>query len=357
MSLSSSSLKPAFYGLLILLAVLAPLYVTNAYHLHILIVVGIVTVAALGVRMVISIGQWSFGQAGMMAVGAYITVMLVVHSHLNFWIAFPIAGLGTMVVAYVLGYPALKLKGAYFSILTLTFGVVIKQLIMLNELRPWTGGAVGIYNIPPPHRFFIVDFSASKVPYYYFIFAILFATISVMYLMERSRLGKTFAAIRQGDTLAESVGVDITRYKVLAFVVASMLTGLVGAFSAHYYLLVHPENYRMWDSIYFVAYATIVCGTRYTSSLMLPSLCGTGSLFGPVLGSLVLVVAVELVRRFAEYQSIAYALLLLIVIMFLPRGAISLPEVVLSWARSVNWARISRIPLALRGRRVEAGDE
>lgn len=342
MSLSSSSLKPAFYGLLILLAVLAPLYVTNAYHLHILIVVGIVTVAALGVRMVISIGQWSFGQAGMMAVGAYITVMLVVHSHLNFWIAFPIAGLGTMVVAYVLGYPALKLKGAYFSILTLTFGVVIKQLIMLNELRPWTGGAVGIYNIPPPHRFFIVDFSASKVPYYYFIFAILFATISVMYLMERSRLGKTFAAIRQGDTLAESVGVDITRYKVLAFVVASMLTGLVGAFSAHYYLLVHPENYRMWDSIYFVAYAIIG---------------GTGSLFGPVLGSLVLVVAVELVRRFAEYQSIAYALLLLIVIMFLPRGAISLPEVVLSWARSVNWARISRIPLALRGRRVEAGDE
>lgn len=342
MSLSSSSLKPAFYGLLILLAVLAPLYVTNAYHLHILIVVGIVTVAALGVRMVISIGQWSFGQAGMMAVGAYITVMLVVHSHLNFWIAFPIAGLGTMVVAYVLGYPALKLKGAYFSILTLTFGVVIKQLIMLNELRPWTGGAVGIYNIPPPHRFFIVDFSASKVPYYYFIFAILFATISVMYLMERSRLGKTFAAIRQGDTLAESVGVDITRYKVLAFVVASMLTGLVGAFSAHYYLLVHPENYRMWDSIYFVAYAIIG---------------GTGSLFGPVLGSLVLVVAVELVRRFAEYQSIAYALLLLIVIMFLPRGAISLPEVVLSWARSVNWARISRIPLALRGRRVEAGDK
>ena len=342
MSLSSSSLKPAFYGLLILLAVLAPLYVTNAYHLHILIVVGIVTVAALGVRMVISIGQWSFGQAGMMAVGAYITVMLVVHSHLNFWIAFPIAGLGTMVVAYVLGYPALKLKGAYFSILTLTFGVVIKQLIMLNELRPWTGGAVGIYNIPPPHRFFIVDFSASKVPYYYFIFAILFATISVMYLMERSRLGKTFAAIRQGDTLAESVGVDITRHKVLAFVVASMLTGLVGAFSAHYYLLVHPENYRMWDSIYFVAYATIG---------------GTGSLFGPVLGSLVLVVAVELVRRFAEYQSIAYALLLLIVIMFLPRGAISLPAVVLSWARSVNWARISRIPLALRGRRVEAGDK
>ena len=342
MSLSSSSLKPAFYGLLILLAVLAPLYVTNAYHLHILIVVGIVTVAALGVRMVISIGQWSFGQAGMMAVGAYITVMLVVHSHLNFWIAFPIAGLGTMVVAYVLGYPALKLKGAYFSILTLTFGVVIKQLIMLNELRPWTGGAVGIYNVPPPHRFFIVDFSASKVPYYYFIFAILFATISVMYLMERSRLGKTFAAIRQGDTLAESVGVDITRYKVLAFVVASMLTGLVGAFSAHYYLLVHPENYRMWDSIYFVAYAIIG---------------GTGSLFGPVLGSLVLVVAVELVRRFAEYQSIAYALLLLIVIMFLPRGAISLPEVVLSWARSVNWARISRIPLALRGRRVEAGDK
>ena len=337
MSLSSSSLKPAFYGLLILLAVLAPLYVTNAYHLHILIVVGIVTVAALGVRMVISIGQWSFGQAGMMAVGAYITVMLVVHSHLNFWIAFPIAGLGTMVVAYVLGYPALKLKGAYFSILTLTFGVVIKQLIMLNELRPWTGGAVGIYNIPPPHRFFIVDFSASKVPYYYFIFAILFATISVMYLMERSRLGKTFAAIRQGDTLAESVGVDITRYKVLAFVVASMLTGLVGAFSAHYYLLVHPENYRMWDSIYFVAYAIIG---------------GTGSLFGPVLGSLVLVVAVELVRRFAEYQSIAYALLLLIVIMFLPRGAISLPEVVLSWARSVNWARISRIPLALRGWRL-----
>jgi hypothetical protein len=76
-----------------------------------------------------------------------------------------------------------------------------------------------------------------------------------------------------------------------------------------------------------------------------------------VLGSLVLVVAVELVRRFAEYQSIAYALLLLIVIMFLPRGAISLPEVVLSWARSVNWARISRIPLALRGRRVEAGDK
>ena len=340
MSLSRSNIKPAFYILIILLGILAPVYISDPYHIHILIIVGIAAVAALGVRLVITIGQWSFGQAGMMAVGAYVAVMIVVRADLNYWIAFPIAGIVTALVALVLGYPALKLKGAYFAILTLTFGVVIKQLVILNELRPWTGGAIGIYNIPPPHRFIWVEFASSKIPYFYFMLGIFLATIAVMYLMERSRLGNTFGAIRQADTLAESVGIDIARYRVLAFVVASMFTGLVGAFSAHYFLLVHPENYRMWDSIYFVAYAIIG---------------GTGSLFGPVLGSLVLVVAVEVLRRFAEYQSIAYSLLLLVVIMFLPRGAISLPEVILFWIRSVNWSKIPRVPFPLRGRSVVAG--
>ena len=129
MLLSKSNIKAVFYVTLMLLAVLAPAYITDPYHLHILIVVGISAIAALGVRLVITIGLWSFGQAGMMAVGAYVAVMLVVRLDFNYWLAFPIAGFATALVAYVLGYPALKLKGAYFGILTLTFGVVIKQII------------------------------------------------------------------------------------------------------------------------------------------------------------------------------------------------------------------------------------
>ena len=121
------SAKSVLSTLFILGAAIVPIWMTQPYYLHILILVGLFSIASLGVRALLLIGQMSFGQAGFMAIGASVSAFLVAQFGWNFWLAFPVSGLAAAGMAAMIGYPALRLKGTYFAILTMALGLAIRQ--------------------------------------------------------------------------------------------------------------------------------------------------------------------------------------------------------------------------------------
>jgi branched-chain amino acid transport system permease protein len=335
---SGNRLRPIASTLLVIFFTLLPLCIKDPYVIHLLIAAGLFSSAALGVRLVMNTGPWHFGQGAFMTIGAYGSAIMVTRVGLSFWYALPLSALGAALLGLVFGYPALKVKGAYFAILTFALSGVLKQIIVITP--GITGGLPGMYGIPVPSRIDIlglsVDFT-SKVSFYYLVFTLLFITVLVMYRLDKSRLGPLFKAIMQNDTLSESVGVNVLLFRILAFVIACVVGGLVGAISAHYYTIVHPDFFGVWQSIYLVAY--VIIG-------------GVGSVFGPIIGSFLLIITFELLRSAQAYQAVTYAALMIVVILFLPGGIISLGPLIS--ARAVATGKIVKKVVA---RRYQKGTE
>ena len=301
---------------IVVVAVLVPVFVSDRYYLHILILSALFSVPALGVRLVVRTGQWTFAQAGFMTLGAYSSGLLALKLDWPTWLTIPIAGLLSAALALIVGYPTLRIKGVYFAIVTMAMGLALRQVIIMT--KDISGGIIGLFDVPglSPLGGLELPSSSGSVPFYYFALFLLAITLLIMYRLEHSRVGSTFKAINQGDVLAEAVGVNIMGYKVMAFVIASSLAGVAGALSVHYYLVLHMNFFGLWHSIFFVIYAVVG---------------GVGVVIGPVIGSYGLISARELLTDFGEYQAVGFGVVLLVVIMFLPGGVVSLPEVVVGW--------------------------
>jgi branched-chain amino acid transport system permease protein len=287
-----------------------PLWLNAPYHLHLAITIAMFSIAALGARLLLLVGLWSFGQGVFLTIGAYTSAILVVDLGLSFWVAFPVAAFGGAVAAAALGYPALRLRGAYFAIFTMVLVFVVREGIILSP--GVTRGASGFVGVPRPDPIAIggieVSFG-SRERLYTIVAALLLLTMGVMYRIDRSRLAKVFAAIRQDEVLAESVGTNVTRYRMGALVIAAFFTTATGAFSAHYYSAAHPEIWSLWPSIFIMTYAIIG---------------GVGSVFGPVVGATVGVLVVEVLRATQGLQGILLGVALMIVVFVMPGGLIAL---------------------------------
>ncbi len=295
---------------------LLPLWVKEAYYLHIFIEIGIYSIAALGIRLVLTSGQWNFGQAGFMAIGGYTSSLLVLDlGWPPLWATLPVASLFATLVGLAVGYPALSTKGIYFAMITLCLGLVVRQGII--TFPGFTGGLIGLYGVPAPTPIPFMgalgNWVVSKVPAYYTILGLLALTLVVMHRIDRSRLGIVLRSISENETLAKSAGINVVKYKLIAFVIASFFGGLAGAFSVHYHMLCHPDSFSLWDSIFMVLY--VVFG-------------GVGSIFGAVLGTAVLISATELLRFTGAFRMVIYASIMIVTILFLPKGLISLPQAV-----------------------------
>lgn len=298
---------------LALISGLIPFFTKDPYLLHVLILIAVFSIISLSVRLVFITGQWNFGQSALALLGMYTSVLLVVHLGMSFWVALFLSGLSAAIVALLFGYPSLRLKGAYFGMVTMSLILLVQQTIVVMDSV--TGGIRGFdHPIPPPDpiRIFglLVEFSpVSKVPFYYLIWLLSVLTVLVMYRLDNCRLGLIYRAIRQNTDLAESVGINSLGYRVQVFVIGAFFTGLAGSFLAHYLQLAHPNNFSLWTSIYVVAYAI---------------LGGMGSVVGPIVGTALMVGTFELLRAVPGYQSVGYAIVMLLVIRFLPHGLISL---------------------------------
>lgn len=295
----------------LLILVLLPVFIKSPYELHLLIMIMTGSIAALGFRLVYNTGKTSVAQGSFVAIGAYTSALLATRLGLSFWLTLPLAGLVAAAIGGIIGYPALKLRGSYFVILTFGLAEAI-HLALLNGGN-FTGGVMGITTIPPPNPIVLPGLASiefiSKVPYYYLALALLILTIVVMYRLDHSRMGRIFGAIHDNDKLAESVGISLGMYTTLAFTIACFFTGLNGAFLAHYIRVITPGSYTIWHGVYYLMYTIIG---------------GAGSIVGPIIGTAGLLYLSRFLVAFGRYQLMIYGAILIVFMLFLPNGLLSL---------------------------------
>jgi branched-chain amino acid transport system permease protein len=289
----------AYPGLTAAVILGVPLVVRDPYPLHLAVTIAMFSIAALGARLLLLVGLWSFGQGVFLTIGAYTSAILVVDHGISFWAALPASAIGGALAAAALGYPALRLRGVYFAIFTMVLVFATREGIILSPAV--TRGASGFVGVPPPDPITIggVEVSFQSPQALYTIVAVLLLlTMGVMYRIDHSRLGKMLAAIRQDEVLAESIGIQLIRYRLSAFVIAGFCAAAAGSFSAPYYAVAHPEIWGLWPSIFILTYAIIG---------------GVGSVFGPVAGATVGVLAVEVLRATEGLQGLLLGVTLIII--------------------------------------------
>jgi branched-chain amino acid transport system permease protein len=288
--------------------ILLPLLLSGPYYTHILILTMMQVVLASSMRLINLSGQMSLSHGGMMTVGAYTSALLVMKAGFSFWVAMPISGLFVALIAGVVGYPFVRLKGIYFSIVTIFFSEVV--VLTAQQWQSLTGGSAGIFAIPRPNAFFLLNFS-SKTDFYYLMLVLMVVCLLILYAVERSRIGMILRAIQQADSLSESVGIDTTGFKVLAFAIGSFFAGLMGAFYSHYISAINPDAFAFLFTINILVYMTVGGEKRF---------------IGPILGASVLTILPEVARPLKAFMPFLYAAVLIAVIFFVPEGMVGLPK-------------------------------
>jgi len=322
MSKGARLVKPASYTALVVLLFLVPLFVKGAYFLHILIMAGIAIILTSSLRTIATTGQISLAHAGFMAIGAYTSALLVMKLNFSYWVALPLGGIAAALLALLVGYPFVRVKRVYFAMLTLFMGAIIRLTIM--EWRGLTGGTSGLLGIPPPNSIVIPGFLNiafdSKVPYYYLILALVLISLLFLHRIDSSCVGRTLLAIQQGDFVAESVGINVTRFKVFALCVGCFFAGITGSFYAHFIKVLTPDSFGVLQAIYLVVYMVVGGRRRF---------------YGAILGAFILTLLPEFFRILREYQPFVFIGILLVIIFLLPDGLVSLPEAVKSRIKKV----------------------
>lgn len=246
-------------------------------------------------------GQTCLGAAGFFCVGAYTEAILATKAGISFWLCLPIAGIFSMLVGLLLAWPTLRMSGIYLAIVTIGFSE-IARLLALN-LTPLTGGAYGIKNIPVP-KFFSLEFTDSKKYYYLFLaLAVLFIFVTNRVL--KSKIGRAWMSIREDEQAAKSLGVNTSFYKANNFMYGAFWMGLAGAMYAPYA--------RFIDSTYFVL-------DEGWNILEMVILGGSGTLFGPILGSVIVNFLTEVLRPIGQWRLVGLAILIIVMMWVRPQG-------------------------------------
>jgi branched-chain amino acid transport system permease protein len=250
-----------------LFAVVVPLALSE-YYLSILNLILIAVVGAVGLNILVGYtGQISIGHGALMSVGAYTAANLIVRLHAPFWLALPAGGAMAALIGVLIGTPSLRIKGLYLAIATLAGQLIIEWTI--NHV-PWiSGGVQASIEVPRP-TFFGTPLKAQSQLYLFLLFFAALAIVGAINLI-RSRIGRAFIAIRDQDIAAEIIGIDIFRYKLLAFAISSFYAGVTGVLYTYYLGIANYEQFQIGVSIDYLA--MIIIG-------------GLGSILGSILGAI-----------------------------------------------------------------------
>ena len=303
--------RRAVAPVVILVAASAPLWVWNPYHLHTLIMAGIFAVLALSLNLLLGYtGQLSLGHAAFFGIGAYATALVSVKLEMSPWLGMLAATVLPGLAGWGIGRLALKLRGAYFVLLTISFAGVV-SLVSVNWMD-LTNGPLGIPGVPAlavalpglPELSF-----RGKGAFYYLVLAAVVVAYVLCRRLVASRVGRALVALRENEALAESVGIDGTFYLVIAAAISAAMAGAAGGLYAHYTRFVSPEVFLFTYTVTMVI--MVVAG-------------GKGTLAGPVLGAVIFTVLPEALRALAswQWQMLLYGLLLIAALFFMPRGIV-----------------------------------
>lgn len=266
-------------------------------------------------RLLTLTGEWSLAHVVIMGVGAYASALFTKELGIYVPVSIALGGVTAALIAVLLSFPLFRMKGFYFLIGSFAAGEIIR--LLWKRFRDPFGGAKGIKGIDPMPDFSIgiYDFDFFEpVSYYYLSGAVVIVCLWILWRIERSPVGLTFHAVHWQDKLAEASGVNLRAYRTLAFAVASGFAGISGGLMAHYIGTINPNGFDI-DLMVFVLTWAIVGGT--------------GTFYGPILGCVVLTVLNEVVLRemgFEQMRPLIYGLILILSILFMPKGLESLVE-------------------------------
>ena len=304
-------MKKGLLIFLILIGILAaiPLFLHDPFLIHLLIMIMMYATMSIGWNIIGGYtGQVSFGNAAFFGLGAYATAILLVNFNINPWLGMLAGCVLSICLAVIVGYPCFRLQGHYFAIATIAVGEIM-GLIFTNW--DYVGAAVGIYLPIMGESFANFEFHSTKIPYYYIILAMMLFAIAVSYAVEKSRLGYYFRAIKDDPDGARSLGINIQKYKMIAFSISAVLTSICGTFYAQYVLYIHPSS--TMDLMMSIHLCIIVM------------IGGIGKLFGPVLGAFIFIPLMELTRVYLGSKGqgidmIIYSVLVIIIAIWRPQG-------------------------------------
>ena len=283
-------------------ALVLPLVMRDGYLLGVVISAYITAIAVYGLNVLVGFtGQLSLAHGGFFGIGGYTAGLLMVNG-VSFWLALPASLALTGTLAFFVGMIALRTRGAYFAVFTLALGVIIT--ISIERWESVTGGTDGLIGIPPPAAIGPISFT-SLAAQYYLVLAFLALTVYTSVSIARSLVGRSFIAVRQSENLARAIGIDVGRTMRLSFVISATFAGLAGVLYASYLGYIGPGM------------SSVAMTFRKLLFLMLG---GAGSLAGPLVGTLLISIAMQALQAFEQYQLVLLGPLLVIIMIFFPNG-------------------------------------
>ena len=302
------NIRWSLLGAAAVLAMLFPLYAGNFVG-QVLLMVGLFILMGMGLNLEVGIaGLLDLGFVAFYAVGAYTTALLTADSpfalaHLSYWEAMPIAVLASIIVGIIFGIPVLKVRGDYLAVATLGLGEIVRVIVLSDAAAPLLAGAKGILQIPRPA---IGDFYfTSPVSLFYLALAAALIAAYFAWRLEESRLGRAWMAIRDDEDVAQALGINLIRVKLLAYGLGAAFAGLAGSIFATMLGTIYPHSFQLIISINILA--LIIVG-------------GMGSLPGVALGAAVLIGLPEALREFGEFRFLFYGLAIIAVMRLKPEG-------------------------------------
>jgi branched-chain amino acid transport system permease protein len=290
------------FAALAIIIIFIPVFVESKYYFIVLNVIGLNTIVVAGLNLLIGFaGQISLGHAAFYGMGSYFSGILTVNYGFPPWPAMLVGMLATGAVAYLVGYPSLKLRGHYLVMATLGFSIIV--YILMGQLEGLTGGHDGLIGIPPL-SIGGISFD-NDLKNFYLIWTFVFFSMLVSRNLLNSRVGRALRAIHGSEVAASSLGVNTANYKVKVFVLSAMFASVSGSLYAHYITFISPSTYDFYYSIQVVT--MVIVG-------------GMGSLWGPLFGAAILTSISEALHVAKQYHIVAYGLFLCLVIIFLPEG-------------------------------------
>ncbi len=259
---------------------------------NVVVSLGVNGLLALSMYAVLAAGQLSLGQAAFMGLGAYASALLTLRAGLPFWAVLPLSPLVPVGFALLVGGPTLRLSGIYLAIATIGLGEVLRAVYLNLDVL---GGALGLSGIPESAPLWL-------------IFALLAVALLAFWRLGRSRIGRAMEAMREDETAALAMGINVRRYRLATLLASAALAGLAGALSAHATDFIGPNDYGFEPAVAILSFAL---------------LGGVGSPLAPVLGAFLLTLLPEALRGFADLRLVLNGVVIVLAVLFLPRGLLA----------------------------------
>ena len=297
--------------MLIIVALMPIVFQNNSYLMHLLIMSMIWGVAAAAWDLILGYGGiFNLAQVGFFAIGSYATGMTTIHLGVSPWLGLLIGAAAGGASGILIGLPCMRLRGIYVALMTLAFFEVIGPFIVVGDIIG-TGGKAGLFPIPPFTLGGYVFNAHESLPWYYLALFLMAICLFIIYWLIHSMLGLSFTALRDSETFAQSLGVNRSKSALIVTGIASAMTGLIGAFYAHYVVVISPRMLGL-DTFLFLL-IMIIFG-------------GAARFPGAVIGAFAVTFLDDALRPLGSYRLLAFGGLMVILILLMPKGLMGLLE-------------------------------